>query len=56
VGQGNNRLLVLVLHVKVWRMMLLRIHEQHPDDDAIEHADYRHIPYLSMMATLRILT
>jgi hypothetical protein len=28
--------------MKVWQVVLLRIHEQHPDDNAVEHTDGWH--------------
>jgi hypothetical protein len=27
----------------MWQMMLFYIHEHHPNNDAVEHADSRHI-------------
>jgi hypothetical protein len=34
--------------MKVWQVVLLRIHEKHPDDDAIEHTDGGHCALLLM--------
>lgn len=35
-------LLALVFHMKMGQVVLLRIHEQHPDNNAVEHTDGGH--------------
>ena len=43
---GKHGFHALVFNMDVWQMMLPSVHKQHPNDDAIEHANSWHSWFL----------